>query len=154
MARRPTMVLRSLAELRRAMQDAGYDTVSLAKKVKRSKSLTGYLFSGTRKSTGQETAHAIEDALDVPRGTLFYAPLSAESDNTGEDMDTLLTPGEVADRMGCSEKHVYRLIADGEFETTDISRTGSRKSKTRVPSGSLAEYMRRQAQPRPTRTAP
>ncbi len=153
MARRPTMVLRSLAGLRQAMQEAEHDTVSLAAKVKRSKSLTGYLFSGTRKSTGLETAHAIEDALGVARGALFCAPMSASSDTTGEDMDTLLKPKEAGERMGVSEKHIRRLMAAGELEVADVALPGSRISMSRVPASSVADYMRRQIQPRPTRTA-
>ncbi len=68
-------------------------------------------------------------------------------------METLLTPKAAALQIGCSEKHVRRLIAAGELATRDISRASSRSTKTRIPSGSLAEYMRRQVQARPVRTA-
>ncbi|WP_326829727.1 hypothetical protein OIE13_06200 [Streptosporangium sp. NBC_01810] len=155
MARRPTMILRSGAALRQAMQAAGYDTVSLAAQVERSKSLIGYLYSGTRTSTSETTAHAIEDALKVDRSALFHPFMSAPSDNirTGEDMETLLKPKDVATQIGCSESHVRRLMAGGELAISDIAMPGARRSKMRIPSGSVLDYMRRQAQPHPTRTA-
>ncbi|MEV7006817.1 helix-turn-helix domain-containing protein [Streptosporangium sp. NPDC051022] len=153
MARRPTMILHSIADLRRAMRAAEYDTVRLAALTGRSKSLIGYLYSGARTSTGEATAHAIEDALSVSRGALFYPFLSAGSDNNGETVETLLKPKEAAQRMGCSESHVRRLMADGELTVSDIARAGARQSKSRIPSTSVLAYMRRQEQPRPPRTA-
>ncbi|MER5622464.1 helix-turn-helix domain-containing protein [Streptosporangium sp. NPDC002544] len=153
MARRPTMILRSSAALRQAMQAAGHDTVSLASQVKRSKSLIGYLYSGTRTSTSEETAHAIEDTLSVDRETLFRPFMSASSDTKGEDMETLLKPKDAAGQLGCSESHVRRLMAAGELAFSDIAMPGARRSKMRVPSTSVLDYMRRQAQPHPTRTA-
>jgi len=147
------MILRSGPALRQAMQAAGHDTVSLAAQVGRSKSLIGYLYSGARSSTSEETAHAIEDALGVDRDALFRPFLSAPSDTTGEDMETLLKPKDAAAQIGCSESHVRRLMADGELDISDIARPGSRRSKMRVPSTSVLAYMRRQAQPHPARTA-
>ncbi len=148
MPRRPMMVVRDIARLRQAIRDAGYDTVSLAAQIGRSKSLTGYLWSGTRTSTSEDTAHAIESALGVPHGTLFGAHMSAPSD----DMEELLKHEDAAVRMGGSEKHVRRLMADGELEVSDIARSGSRRSKTRVKASSLNAYMHRQTQPVPART--
>lgn len=153
MARRPQMILRSVAALRQAMRASGHDTVRLATLVGRSKSLVGYLYSGARTSTGEDTAHAIEDALGVDRGSLFYPFLSAEQDTSRESAETLLRPKDAALRMGCSESHVRRLMADGDLDVSDIARSGSRISKMRIPSTSVTAYMRRQVQPRPTRSA-
>lgn len=55
---------------------------------------------------------------------------------------TLLTIADTAGRLGgCSDMHVYRLIAAGELRAVDISQPGSRKSKTRVRSDDLAAYI-------------
>jgi excisionase family DNA binding protein len=48
-----------------------------------------------------------------------------------------------------SEMHVYRLIADGELRAVDIARRGARRSKTRVRSDDLDDYIKRS-----TRTLP
>ena len=39
---------------------------------------------------------------------------------------------------GCSEMHVYRLIAAGELRAVDIATPGAGRSKTRVRSDDLA----------------
>ena len=46
-----------------------------------------------------------------------------------------------AERLGCSDMHVYRLIADGELRAVDIAQPGARRSKTRVRSDDLAAYI-------------
>lgn len=56
-------------------------------------------------------------------------------------------PGAAA-QLGCSEMHVYRLIAAGELRAVDIATPGAGRSKTRVRSDDLADYIERQ-----TRTA-
>jgi len=45
---------------------------------------------------------------------------------------------------GCSEVHVYRLIAAGVLRPVDIATPGSRRSKTRIRSDDLADYIERQ----------
>jgi excisionase family DNA binding protein len=60
----------------------------------------------------------------------------------------LLTIPETSELLGCSENFVYSLIADGELTTVDISRTGSRKAKTRVPEDiARAFFARRTSKP-------
>ena len=64
---------------------------------------------------------------------------------TQESLHTV--PG-AAEQLGCSDNHIYRLIAAGELRAVDIAQPGARKSKTRVRSSDLADYINRQ-----TRTA-
>jgi excisionase family DNA binding protein len=52
----------------------------------------------------------------------------------------LLKIPQVADVLGCSERHVYRLIADGDLATVDIGTRGSRTPKTRVPESELVAF--------------
>jgi excisionase family DNA binding protein len=54
---------------------------------------------------------------------------------------SLLTPAEAAGRIGASEMHIYRLIADGELRAVDIAQRGSRRSKTRVRSDDIEAYI-------------
>jgi len=54
---------------------------------------------------------------------------------------SLLTPAAAAARIGASEMHVYRLIADGELRAVDIAQRGSRRSKTRVRSDDIDRYI-------------
>ena len=63
----------------------------------------------------------------------------------GEPLHTI--PG-AAEHLGCSEMHVYRLIAAGQLRAVDISMPGAGRSKTRIRSDDLAQYIERQ-----TRTA-
>jgi excisionase family DNA binding protein len=49
---------------------------------------------------------------------------------------------------GCSEMHVYRLIAAGELRAVDIATPGARRSKTRVRSDDLADYINRNTRSR------
>jgi excisionase family DNA binding protein len=44
---------------------------------------------------------------------------------------------------GCSEMHVYRLIAAGELTAVDIATPGAGRSKTRIRSDDLADYIKR-----------
>jgi hypothetical protein len=55
----------------------------------------------------------------------------------------LLTIPEVQALLRCSENFVRTLIADGELSTVDISRPGSRKSKTRVPEDVARAFLAR-----------
>jgi excisionase family DNA binding protein len=52
-------------------------------------------------------------------------------------------PG-AAERLHCSEMHVYRLIAAGELRAVDISAPSSRRSKTRIRGDDLDDYIERQ----------
>lgn len=52
--------------------------------------------------------------------------------------------GETAELLGrCSKMHVYRLIAAGELRAVDTATPGASRSKTRVRSDDLADYIER-----------
>lgn len=53
----------------------------------------------------------------------------------------LLTPGAAAVRLGCSDDHIYRLIAAGELEAVDIAQPGAKRPKTRVSEADLSSYI-------------
>jgi excisionase family DNA binding protein len=55
----------------------------------------------------------------------------------------LHTVPQTAQRLGCSEMHVYRLAAAGELAVVDIAPPTSKRSKTRIRSDDLAEYIER-----------
>jgi len=50
---------------------------------------------------------------------------------------------------GCSDQHVYRLIAAGELRTVDIATPGARRPKIRIRSDDLADYIDRNTASRP-----
>jgi hypothetical protein len=52
----------------------------------------------------------------------------------------LLKIPQVADVLGCSERHVYRLISLGALSVVDIAAPGSHSPKTRVPEPELAAF--------------
>lgn len=52
----------------------------------------------------------------------------------------LAIPG-AAGQLGCSDMHIYRLIAAGVLRAVDISIPGSSRSKTRVRADDLAAYV-------------
>jgi excisionase family DNA binding protein len=56
----------------------------------------------------------------------------------------LHTVPETAARLNCSEMHVYRLAAAGELAVVDIAPPTSTRSKTRIRSDDLADYIERQ----------
>ena len=59
----------------------------------------------------------------------------------------LYTIPETAGRLGgCSAMHVYRLIRAGELDAVDIAMPGAGRSKTRIRSDDLAEYIDRKTQ--------
>jgi excisionase family DNA binding protein len=76
---------------------------------------------------------------------------------TTQDAETasLLTIAGAAARLGCSDNHVYRLIAIGDLAAVDIAQPGARRSKTRVRSGEVNAYIEartrraRRSQPSP-----
>ena len=53
----------------------------------------------------------------------------------------LLPIPAAAERLGCSEMHIYRLVSSGELRAVDISRKGAGKSKTRIRSDDLDAYI-------------
>ena len=62
----------------------------------------------------------------------------------------LRTVPSAADFLGCSEMHVYRLIAAGELRAVDISSPGAGRTKTRIRNDDLAAYIERQTRVAPT----
>jgi excisionase family DNA binding protein len=54
----------------------------------------------------------------------------------------LLTIREAAVELRCSPKTVYRRIASGELEVTDIAATGAYSTRSRVPRESLDAYIK------------
>jgi excisionase family DNA binding protein len=54
---------------------------------------------------------------------------------------SLLTPAAAGERLGCSDMHVYRLIAAGELDAVDIAQPGARRSKTRIRSDAVDAYI-------------
>lgn len=63
---------------------------------------------------------------------------------TGHAAPACLTIAAAAGQLGCSEMHVYRLIATGALDAVDISLPGSKRSKTRVRTDDLSAYIDRQ----------
>ena len=53
----------------------------------------------------------------------------------------LLPIPAAAERLGCSEMHIYRLVSLGELSAVDISLKGAGKSKTRIRSDELDAYI-------------
>ena len=49
---------------------------------------------------------------------------------------------------GCSDMHVYRLIAAGELRAVDIATPGAGRAKTRIRSDDLADYIDRKTRGR------
>jgi excisionase family DNA binding protein len=62
--------------------------------------------------------------------------------------EPLYTVPAAAEYLGCSEMHIYRLIAKGVLRAVDISMPGSGRSKTRIRPDDLGAYLEQQ-----TRTA-
>jgi excisionase family DNA binding protein len=48
-----------------------------------------------------------------------------------------------AEYLGCSDMHVYRLIAAGELRTVDIAGPAAKRPKIRIRSDDLADYINR-----------
>jgi len=67
----------------------------------------------------------------------------------GHQNVTLYSVAEAAAKiLGCSEMHVYRLIAAGELTAVDIATPGAGRSKTRIRSDDLADYIERKTRGR------
>jgi len=54
---------------------------------------------------------------------------------------TVLTIPQVAERLGCSNPHVYRLINTGALPAVDIASPGSPRTKTRVRVDDLEGFL-------------
>lgn len=55
----------------------------------------------------------------------------------------LYTVPAAAEYLGCSQMHIYRLIAGGELRAVDIAVPGALRTKYRVRADSLSEYIER-----------
>ena len=69
----------------------------------------------------------------------------------------LFSVPEAAERLGCSEMHIYRLVSTGELRAVDISLKGAGKSKTRIRADDLEAYIEcrtRRADPSGSSTTP
>lgn len=64
-----------------------------------------------------------------------------------EQVQLLTVPG-AAKFLGCSEMHVYRLVAAGQLRAVDISSEGAQRTKTRIRSDDLADYIDRKTRGR------
>ncbi|MBO0813670.1 MAG: helix-turn-helix domain-containing protein [Actinobacteria bacterium] len=53
----------------------------------------------------------------------------------------LLTIPDTAERLRCSQRHVYRLIATGALRARDIALPGAPVPKTRISEADLAAYV-------------
>lgn len=150
---RPQMVLTDRAELIRLIDAHFTSAVALATTSGVNRQTIGWLRGGHRSSTSRRSADALAHALGVPTATLFR-PWHSDDSSPSTAEPLLLKIGEVADALRCGETHVYRLIAAGELDTTDVATPGSSKSKSRVPRESLHAYVRRQTRsaPRPSRS--
>jgi excisionase family DNA binding protein len=69
------------------------------------------------------------------------------SKSAQEQVQLLTVPG-AAEILDCSEMHVYRQIARGELRAVDIATPGAGRSKTRVRSDDLADYIDRKTRGR------
>ncbi|MEU0516612.1 helix-turn-helix domain-containing protein [Streptosporangium sp. NPDC006007] len=150
---RPQMVLTDRAELIRLIDARFTSAVDLAATSGVNRQTIGWLRGGHRSSTSRRSADALARALGVPTAALFR-PWHGDDSSPSTTEPLLLKIGEVADALRCGETHVYRLIAAGELDTTDVATPGSSKSKSRVPRESLHAYVRRQTRsaPRPNRS--
>jgi excisionase family DNA binding protein len=48
---------------------------------------------------------------------------------------------EAAQRLGCSDDHIYRLIAAGALSVVNIAQPGAQRSKSRIREDELARYI-------------
>jgi excisionase family DNA binding protein len=60
----------------------------------------------------------------------------------------LHTVPAAAEHLGCSDMHIYRLIAAGELRAVDIASPGAGRSKTRIRDDDLADYIDRKTRGR------
>ena len=60
---------------------------------------------------------------------------------------SVITIQQVADRLGCSKPHVYRLINSGALPAVDIASPDSNRTKTRVRLSDLDNFLSRDRKP-------
>lgn len=67
---------------------------------------------------------------------------------TSPDMTSVivLKIPQVAEILGCSDRHIYRLIDAGALPAVDISPPGSQRSRTRIRFSDLQEYIQSSTQ--------
>jgi excisionase family DNA binding protein len=53
----------------------------------------------------------------------------------------LLTIPETAERLRCSDNHVYRLVSNGQLRAIDVAQPGAKRPKTRISEADLAAYI-------------
>lgn len=141
---RPQMILTDRDEFARLVDRHFPSAIALARTSGVNRQTIGWLLSPDgRSTTSKKSATALAEALGIPVARLFR-PWSRDDASPRDEESMLLTIPQVRNALQCSETHVYRLLADGELEATDISVPGSSQSKTRVPRTSLAAYVKRQ----------
>lgn len=59
------------------------------------------------------------------------------------DFSALLTIDEVAEQIGCSRMHVYRLIQAGSLVPVDIAVPGAKRSRYRFTRTALTDFYQR-----------
>jgi excisionase family DNA binding protein len=67
--------------------------------------------------------------------------LTTRTGRTNRPSAQLFAVPEAAERLGCSEMHIYRLVSTGELRAVDISLKGAGKSKTRIRANDLEAYI-------------
>ena len=60
-----------------------------------------------------------------------------------EDFTIPLTVDAVAQRLGCSRSHVFRLIAKREIAAVNIAIPGRLRTRNRITEESVAEYIKK-----------
>jgi excisionase family DNA binding protein len=70
-------------------------------------------------------------------------PTAIKWSKQAQEQIVLHTVPGAAEFLGCSDMHVYRLIAAGQLRAVDISSAGARRTKTRIRSDDLAAYIER-----------
>src|SRR5262245_16251692 len=80
----------------------------------------------------------------------FHVPMQSTNPRPrrGHQNVKLHPVSELAELWGCSEMHVYRLIAAGELPAVDIATPGAGRSKTRVRGDDAAAYIDRKTRGR------
>lgn len=138
MARRRTVPVDG-AVIRAFREQQGLSLAALARSTGIARSALTHIEDETTREPHLRTAHAIADALAVP----LTAVLRRHPSKGGGMKEYLYTPNEVADELDMSRATVYRMIRDGTFgpaDLVDISRPGTKQSKTRIRASALERY--------------
>jgi excisionase family DNA binding protein len=75
-------------------------------------------------------------------------PAGIKWSKSAQEQVQLLTVRGAAEFLGCSEMHIYRLVAAGQLRAVDISSAGAQRTKTRIRSDDLAAYIERRTRAR------